>query len=119
MPKNLQSSLTNDLSRALIERFSFPYDEDKNLLDSISSLLIGKRVDRWDDSTITLFDREFKNQILRIEDEALSNLSESSKDKDVAIDLLCARIDNLFKKLEEIIGQENAINKISELINAE
>lgn len=119
LPKNLQSSLTNDLSRALIERFSFPYDEDRNLLDSISSLLIGKRVDRWDDSTITLFDREFKNQILRIEDEALSNLSESSKDKDVAIDLLCARIDNLFKKLEEIIGQENAINKISELINAE
>jgi hypothetical protein len=119
LPKNLQSSLNNDLSRALIERFSFPYDTDNNLLDSLSSLLIGKRIDRWDDSTITLFDREFKNQILRIEDEALSNLSDNNRDTGVAIDLLCARIDNLFRKLEEIVGQDNAIEKISELIGIE
>lgn len=116
LPKNLNQILKDDLARAVIERFSFPYDNDKVLIDSLSSLLIGKRTDRWDDSTITLFDREFKSLIHRIEDEALNAPVSNDEEEKVAVDLLCARIDNLYKKLESIVGKAQALAHIKNLI---
>jgi hypothetical protein len=86
------------------------------LIDSISSLLIGKRTDRWDDSTITLFDREFKNIIHRIEDEALNSPMNNGNEEKIATNLLCARIDNLYKKLESIIGKAEAMSQIEKMI---
>lgn len=116
LPKNLNQILKDDLARAVIERFSFPYDTDEVLIDSLSSLLIGKRIDRWDDSTITLFDREFKSLIHRIEDEALNAPVSSENEEKVAVDLLCARIDNLYKRLESLIGHDQALAHVKSLI---
>jgi hypothetical protein len=118
LPRELQQSLKEDSTRAVIERFSFPYDDDHALIDSISSLLIGKRIDRWDDSTITLFDREFKNIIHRIEDDALNSPMSDGNEEKVAIDLLCARIDNLYKKLELIIGKDEASSQIKKMMQS-
>lgn len=117
LPNELQQSLKDDSTRAVIERLSFPYDHDNALIDSLSSLLIGKSIDRWDDSTITLFDREFKNIIHRIEDDALSSPMNNGDEERIAIDLLCARIDNLYKKLEAIIGDNEASSQIKRIIN--
>lgn len=116
LPKNLNQILKDDLARAVIERFSFPYDNDEVLIDSLSSLLIGKRTDRWDDSTITLFDREFKSLVHRIEDEALNAPISSDDEEKVAVDLLCARIDNFYKKLESLVGRTQALAHIKSLI---
>jgi len=119
LPTELQKSLKEDSTRAVIERFSFPYDNDKKLIDSLSSLLIGKRIDRWDDSTITLFDREFKNIIHRIEDDALNSPINNNNEEKVAVDLLCARIDNLYKKLETLVGKGEALAQIKKMMSFE
>ncbi len=116
LPKGLNQIIQDDLARAIIERFSFPYDTDAVLIDSLSSLLIGKRTDRWDDSTITLFDREFKSLIHRIENDALSAAVNSDAEGKVAADLLCARIDNLYKKLESLVGRQDAVSYVKNLI---
>ena len=117
LPKEFQKSLKEDSTRAIIERFSFPYDNDAVLIDSVSSLLLGKRVDRWDDSTITLFDREFKNIIHRIENEALNSPLNKGTEEKVAVNLICTRIDNLYQKLEFIMGKSEAIFHMKKIIN--
>jgi hypothetical protein len=115
LPKDIQQILKDDSSRAIIERFAFPYEDEKTLIDSLSSLLIGKRIEKWDDSTITLFDREFKNIVHRIEDEALDSPINGDNDEKIAIDLLNARIDNLFKRLETIVGTEEALSHLKKI----
>ena len=64
-------SLADGIAEGLLARMQMPYDSDELLLDSLSSVLIGKSLSRWDDSTVAIFDREFHNMVPRIEDIAL------------------------------------------------
>ena len=65
-------NLTDGIAKGLLSRMRTPYDSDEALIESLSSLLVGKSPGRWDDSTIAVFDRELHNVVRRIEDAALS-----------------------------------------------
>jgi hypothetical protein len=115
LPDDIEAQLRDGVSKAVIQRFGVAYSDDESLLDSIASLLIGKRIDRWDDSTIALFDREFRNAVRRIEDQALDTNSHGDSDSGIARDLITARIRSLFSRLRETVGTEEANRVIAEI----
>jgi hypothetical protein len=83
-----------------------PYETDAALLDSLGSLLVGKTVGRWDDSTVTAFDREFHNVVRRIEDASLSSGTKSNADGISA--LIYGRMLELYDRLVGLVGKREA-----------
>jgi hypothetical protein len=116
LPSNVKKLLRDGVSKALIQRFSIPYESDRVLIDSISSLLIGKRIDRWDDSTVALFDREFRNAVRRIEDEALGAAEGETGSLESAKSLVSARLESLYSRLQNLVGKEEARQIVANII---
>ena len=105
-------SLTDGIAKGLLARMQMPYDSDELLLDSLSSLLVGKSLSRWDDSTVAVFDREFQNIVRRIEDIALSSdgiLSEGEIATEGISQLVQGRMAELFARLAKLVGREQAL----------
>lgn len=104
-------SLTDGIAKGLLARMQMPYESDELLLESLSSLLVGKSLTRWDDSTVAVFDREFQNIVRRIEDFALSSdgiiTGEEGDDSGIS-QLVRGRMTELFERLATLIGVEEA-----------
>jgi len=104
-------SLTDGIAKGLLARMQMPYDSDELLLDSLSSLLVGKSLSRWDDSTVAVFDREFQNIVRRIEDIALSSdgiLADGDANEIGISQLVRGRMAVLFERLAKLVGMEQA-----------
>ena len=104
-------SLTDGIAKGLLARMQMPYDSDELLLESLSSLLIGKSLSRWDDSTVAVFDREFQNIVRRVEDFALSSdgiLATREGDDTGISQLVRGRMTELFERLARLIGVDEA-----------
>jgi hypothetical protein len=93
------------------------YGSEADLVDSLSSLLVGKPVRRWDDSTLVTFERELSAAVRQLEDSALST---GSKLTDEAVGgvskLLKGRIEQLYARLVELAGPAEAKSAISMLL---
>lgn len=104
-------TLSDGMAKGLLSRMQIPYESDEILLDSLSSLLVGKSLSRWDDSTVAVFDREFQNIVRRIEDVALSSdgilASGDSGDSGIS-QLVRGRMSELFERLARLIGVDEA-----------
>ena len=98
--------LTDGVAKALLSRMRMPYETDAGLLDSLGSLLVGKTVGRWDDSTVATFDREFHNVVRRIEDTSLAGGEKS--DAGGISDLIHGRIVELYDRLVGLVGKSEA-----------
>ena len=107
--------LTDGIAKGLVIRVRMGYETDEHLMDSLSSLLVGKSIARWDDSAMTIFDREIQNAVHRVEEHALSNTKGGDVDRSLA-DLVCGRIDDLIGRLVEIAGKEETESRLWELM---
>lgn len=58
----------------LVTRLRTPYKRDRQLVDSLGFLLIGRPVQRWDDASLTAFERDLDAAARRIEEIALSSM---------------------------------------------
>lgn len=103
--------LTDGIAKGLLSRLRMPYDTDELLINSLGSLIVGKPLARWDDSTVAVFDREIHTIVHRIEDRALS--TEGIVERDLAAtdgvkELVRSRIDELFGRLVDLVGVDEA-----------
>lgn len=104
-------SLSDGIAKGLLARMQMPYESDELLLESLASLLVGKSLSRWDDSTVAIFDRELQNVVRRIEDIALSSdgiLSVGETSENGISELVRGRMTELFERLARIVGIEEA-----------
>jgi len=110
-PEEIIKKLNNEVAKGLLSRLRMDYDSEDFLLDSISSLLVGKSLHRWDDSTITAFDREIRNAVHLIEETAFLS-GEMMLDKGMATEgltqLAKGRITELFNRLVHLVGIKEA-----------
>jgi hypothetical protein len=116
LPEELFKRFKDSIAKALLVRLRMTYDDPRLLIDSIAGLLIGKPVHKWDDSTFTVFEREFQENIHRIEDYVLNHTPEGHKGKahiNLA-NLALARIDSLYRKMCELVGDENEARRMVE-----
>lgn len=109
-PSSLGLSIGDGHAKGLLTRLGMTYGTDEQLLDSLSSLLVGKSIRRWDDGTVAQFERELETAIGRIEDKALqtdlSALGEEAVDGLAA--LVCGRMQMLYDQLVRLVGRERA-----------
>ena len=101
--------LTDGVCKGLLARMQMEYTTDDLLLDSLASLLVGKPLSRWDDSTLPAFDRELTSTIHRIEESALDagntlQLGEEARQGLVA--LVHGRMTQLAGRLAQLLGPE-------------
>jgi hypothetical protein len=98
--------LQDTSAKALLTRMHFDYPTDSALLDSLGSLLVGRGLSRWDDSTVIAFGREFHNLVRRVEDTSLS--SEANSDAERVVELIYGRVRELYDRLRARVGDEEA-----------
>lgn len=105
------SKLADGIGKGLISRAATQYDTPVMLLDSVSSLLVGKTIDRWDDGTIPAFERELQSVVRRVEEAAIADATVAVGDgggADALARLVAARIQELRTRLDRLVGAERA-----------
>ncbi len=108
-PDELSNMLNDSVSKGLLSRVRMPYPSDDKLIDSLSSLLLRKTLNRWDDSSIAAFDREIHSAVRRIEELALSSeFRVSGAMKNGLTHLVQERMKKLYGRLTHIVGAEEA-----------
>lgn len=103
--------MKDGIAKGLLSRMRTKYKTNELLLDSLSSLLLGKSISRWDDSTIAIFDREVHDVVHRIEAVALSvDLSLTKLDTGAhgLAALVGGRMAELFERLVRLVGADEA-----------
>jgi len=113
--------LTDGVCKGLLARMQMDYPSDDLLLDSLASLLVGKPLTRWDDSTLPAFERELTSTIHRIEDSALDagnamQLGDEARQGLVA--LVQGRMTELAGRLTDLLGPEKT-NELFDLLRPE
>ena len=71
-PGSVTREVKDGIAPALTSRARMRYDTDPALADALATLLIGKRISRWEDSSIVVFEREVDAEIRRVGDTVLS-----------------------------------------------
>jgi hypothetical protein len=103
--------VTDGVTKGLLSRMRTPYDSDAMLIESLSSLLVGKPLSRWDDSTIAVFDRELQSVVRRVEETVLAGdatlLDQGTAAHGLA-ELVRGRMTTLFERLITLVGSEAA-----------
>ena len=97
------------------------YENDNALLESLSSLLVGKSFSRWDDSTVAQFDRELMDVVHRVEEVALTSqedLGENTLASAGLENLISGRIQELFGRLVKVVGEEEAEKVVEKIKNS-
>ena len=57
-PASVAEEVKDGIARAFINRARLSYPTDRAMADALATLLVGKRIDRWEDSSIVVFERE-------------------------------------------------------------
>jgi hypothetical protein len=72
-PGRFVESIADSVAKGLLSTLRSEFDSDERLFDSLSQLILGKPISRWDDATIAVFDHRFNGLIREIEGIALSS----------------------------------------------
>ena len=108
-PDEISDALNDNKSESLLSRMRMTYKSDAKLVDSLSGLFFQKTISRWDDSYITNFDREIRSAVRHIEESALSfEFKTSGAVKNGLANLVQERMNVLYERLTDIVGQEEA-----------
>jgi hypothetical protein len=103
---------------AFINRLEQRYDSDDLFLDSIASQLVGQPVTRWDDGTLSKFERALSDAVRAVEEEAV-RLAVSGAANPVVVNnlsrLIEARIRALYDSLGKISGEGRARDAVLRL----
>ena len=100
---------------SLLKIMQMSYKSQAKLVDSLATLLVGQPLARWDDSTTATFERELQTTVQRIEEAALehSGLLEDSSAAQGLSKLVEGRIDELFGKLVDLVGEAEAEKRLA------
>jgi len=109
-PDTTVDAISDDTARAFLQRVKMEYDDWKKLIDSIAALLLGRSLNKWDDSYIMQFDRSVKDVVKRIEEFVLHNVTDK-QDTDMReglANLAQERIKFLYRRLIDITSEDEA-----------
>jgi len=110
-PSAFVSSLTDGIAKGLLSRMRMVYKSEYMLLESLSSLLVGKSMSRWNDVTIHEFDQKVQDVVRRIEEAALTADVDLADDGTAAhglAQLVSGRTSELFDHMVKLVGEEEA-----------
>lgn len=112
------AAIGDGVARGFLSRAQMQHSTAEALVDSICSLVVGKPVARWDDSTVVAFDRDVHAIVARIEDTALSGPGSTGAAAGVR-QLAAARLGNLYSRVRHMLGEVEAREILRQIAEAE
>ena len=108
-PGSVAQEVKDGIARALLTRARMRYETDHAVADALAALLVGKRIDRWEDSSIVVFERELGAVIRRVEDAVLSVSTASDRARSrSAVDIATSRLQESLRAIARIAGPDQA-----------
>jgi hypothetical protein len=117
-PEKLLDRLPDTRLKGLVTRLKTPYQRDRQLVDSLGFLLIGRPVHRWDDASLTVFERDLDAAARRVEEVALQSkmsIEDLGEGSTQLAQLAEERMRQWFSRYEELVGQDAARETLSSL----
>ena len=115
--ENTTATISDGITKSFMTRVKMPYKSGEQLVDSLASLLIGRPVAKWDDSSIAAYEREIHDVVNRMEEHALQTSVDLVKDSNNGLaKLVEARMQSLTKKLESIAGDDEVRKVLKDLL---
>ena len=108
-PGSVAHEVKDGIAQALISRARMGYDTDQALADALAALLVGKRISRWEDSSIVVFERELGAVIRRVEDTVLnlSTAGDGVRSQSI-VDIATFRLQASLRAIANAVGAEEA-----------
>ena len=108
-PGSVAQEVKDGIARALITRARMSYQTDRAMADALAALLVGKRIDRWEDSSIVVFERELGAVIRRVEDAvlSLSRGADGIRSQSV-VDIATSRLQASLRAITNVAGTDQA-----------
>ena len=108
-PGSVAHEVKDGIAQALISRARMGYDTDQALADALAALLVGKRISRWEDSSIVVFERELGAVIRRVEDTVLnlSTAGDGVRSQSI-VDIATSRLQASLRAIANAVGAEEA-----------
>ena len=108
-PADVAEEINDGIARTLIHRASTSYQTDREMADALAALLVHKRIDRWDDSTIFVFERELGAVIRRAEDTMLSVSADADGAKNQSVvHIATSRLRTTLRAITNVTGADEA-----------
>ena len=108
-PGSVAQEIKDGIARALITRARMSYQTDRAMADALAALLVGKRIDRWEDSSIVVFERELGAVIRRIEDAVLGHSPGADGiRKQSVVDIATSRLQASLRAITDVAGTDQA-----------
>ena len=108
-PGSIAHEVKDGIAQALISRARIRYDTDQALADALAVLLVGKRISRWEDSSIVVFERELGAVIRRVEDAvlSLSTAGDGIRSQSI-VDIATSRLQASLRAIANTVGPDEA-----------
>ena len=125
-PGSVAQEVKDGIARALITRARMDYQTDRAMADALAALLVGKRIDRWEDSSIVVFERELGAVIRRVEDAvlSLSTVADGVRNQSI-VDIATSRLQSSLRVISTVAGPDQArtivartLDKLTEEVSA-
>ena len=109
VPGSVAQEIKDGIARAFVTRARMTYQTDRAMTDALATLLVGKRIDRWEDSSIVVFERELGAVIRRVEDAVLtlSTVTDSVRNQSV-VDIATSRLQASLRAITTVAGADRA-----------
>ena len=108
-PGSVAQEIKDGIARALITRARMSYNTDRAMADALAALLVGKRIDRWEDSSVVVFERELGAVIRRVEDAVLSlSTSADGVRSQSVVDIATSRLHDSLCAIANVAGADRA-----------
>ena len=116
-PGSVAQEVKDGVARALITCARTSYRSDQAMADAVAALLVGKRIDRWEDSSIVVFERELGAVIRRVEDAVLSLAADANGPHNQSIlDIATSRLQASLRAITNVAGTDEAHSIVARIL---
>lgn len=107
-PKDLISKFSDQVLKAFHSRLTMPYLHINLLIDSLSSLILGKRVLSWDDSACSTFSKEVHILANRLEEQIVEIIGNDPIESKTLATFVESKARSLYAQLSSMLGPKEA-----------
>ena len=120
-PKSFTGNLPDRVTQAVLTRLRSPYRDDASLVNALSTLLVGRPIQQWDDAVVPSFRRQLRNAFEVIEGTALAMSLSPGLDPELRDGLAAlaeAKAATIAEQLGDIVGAEAAADRLESIAGA-
>jgi hypothetical protein len=117
-PKTFVRALPDVTARGVLTSLQASYRDDRSLMNSLASLLVGSKIKKWDDASVPEFQRKLKGAFESIEGTALALSDQPDIDPELRrglVSLAKAKTETVTGQFAALAGPDEALELIEHI----